>query len=157
MIKKVTIPVLILIVLIFSVSCKKKFGTFDLLQLSGKISHFNSSNMSAFHFEVKGVTLNYIKGSFKKWYFTVYDSENTELFKVSDENYLEISQNIEVQKVEIDLYYDGYLIVKTTKNITGNILDGKIPDRILLRCTIEDQYGNETEYVSMGVVQFYQL
>lgn len=113
--------------------------------------------MSAFHFEVKGVTLNYIKGSFKKWYFTVYDSENTELFKVSDENYLEISQNIEVQKVEIDLYYDGYLIVKTTKNITGNILDGKIPDRILLRCTIEDQYGNETEYVSMGVVQFYQL
>lgn len=157
MIKKIIIPILLILLMFFSVSCKKKFGEFDLLQLSGKITYFTLSDTSAFHLEVKGVTLNYIKGNFENWYFTVYNSENEELFKISDENYMEISPDIEIQKVEIDLYYDGYLIVKTTKNIPGNILNGKSPDRILLRCTIVDQYGNEVEIVTLGLVQYYEI
>lgn len=157
MIKKRSIWLLVILLVFFSVSCKKKFGEFDLLQLSGKVSYFTISNTSAFHLEVKGVTLNYIKGNFKNWYFIIYNSEDEELFKISDESYMGISPDIEIQKAEIDLYFDGYLIVKTTKNIPGNIINGKSPDRILLRCTIEDQYGNETEIVTIGLVQYYEL
>ncbi len=155
--KYIFIGITILSLFIFSISCKKKFGEFNLQQLSGNIVYNAVNNTSSLQLQVKGTTLNYIKGSFKKWYFVIYNSDNEELLKISDENYMNISSDIEVQKTDVDLYYDGFLIVKTTKNIPGDILNGGTPDRLLLRCTIEDQYGNKTEHVLMGLVQYFKI
>jgi len=157
MISKNIFVVLIAIFFATNFSCKKKQGEFNLQELNAQIFYYTQVDNSAFHFQVKGVTLNFVKGKFKKWYFTVYDEENNELFKISDENYLNIAPDIKIQNTEIDLYYTGFLIVKSESRIPGDIMNGKTPDRILLRCTIEDQYGNETELVSVGIVQFLKL
>lgn len=130
--------------------CKKMEGEFDIEELFADTYRNLISDTSNFRCSCTIYSVNFMIGKINNWSFRIYDREEELLLDINETNQNSLGYDITVEKRAIQSYFSGYINLRTTDIVTGDLFNGKEPVRVIFRGTIEDQNGYTSDVVQIG-------
>ncbi len=134
--------------------CKKMEGEFDIEELFADTYRNLISDTSHFRCSCTIYSVNFMIGKINNWSFRIYDREEELLLDINETNQNSLGYDITVEKRAIQSYFSGYINLRTTDIVTGDLFNGKEPVRVIFRGTIEDQNGYTSDVVQVGPAYF---
>ncbi|GEM_PF-2755772 len=143
--------------MVSTTGCKRIQGEYYIEYITSLASRDLVKNLTYFYVEASVASTNQVSGKIINWYVKVYTAEDEQILEITMDNYESLGFNLKAVRQPVQGFYAGSLAVITNPAFPGDMFDGKVPAKALVRLYLQDMNDYQSETAFIGAVGFEEI